>query len=129
MTPDQAVPKLSLRIQSSLTGSSITESRNSSRPTLSECLESLTTGCSLSGNFVAALMFMAWPGCLMHQMWRSFSLLLTSSLMQSRRKSPGILMTLSPPAIQPFSQMGATSMMHQLQRQIPISATSCTDFG
>ena len=49
LTPEQAVPKLSLRIHLSQTGSSTNESWNSSRPTISEYLVSPTTGCGLNG--------------------------------------------------------------------------------
>ena len=35
------------------------------------CWGLLTTGCVLSGNIVAVLTFMASPGCLMLQTWRS----------------------------------------------------------
>ena len=45
---------------------------------------------------------------------------------QSRQKSPDTLMALSPPAIQLFSQTEVTLTMHQLPRQIPMSATNST---
>ena len=86
-------------------------------------LEYSTTGCGLSGSTAAALMCMAWPGCLRTR--RGAAPVLSDTTDAVKQKSPDTLMALSPPAIQLFSQTEVTFTMHQLPRQILTSATKC----